>query len=140
MAAKGRGPAGIHTFSSILCIELLDNRTGHYLINMTYTRKRSHFKAASAQLFFMRFFLSSSLELFKFLKWKNAGIFILPTNYRHIQVVLKALLNSNLSPPSQIGWGATFLWSILIHKFTQWFELRKGEIISEGKVKKDLKR
>ena len=110
MAAKGRGPAGIHTFSSILCIELLDNRTGHYLINMTYTRKRSHFKAASAQLFFHEiFFLSSSLELFKFLKWKNAGIFILPTNYRHIQVVLKALLNSNLSPPSHIGWGATFL-------------------------------
>ena len=56
VAAKGRGPAGIHTFSSILCIELLDNRTGHYLINMTYTRKRSHFKAASAQLFFHEIF------------------------------------------------------------------------------------
>ena len=54
-AAKGRGPAGIHTFSSILCIELLDNRTGHYLINMTYTRKRRNFKADSAQLLFTRF-------------------------------------------------------------------------------------
>ena len=72
--------------------------------------KKKPFQSCFSSAFFSRdFFLSPSLELFKFLKWKNAGIFILPTNYRHIQVVLKALLNSNLSPPSHIAWGATFL-------------------------------
>lgn len=34
-AADTGAHQGIHTFSSILCIELRDNRNGHYLINMT---------------------------------------------------------------------------------------------------------